>query len=104
MLASVVERTQEIGVRRAFGATRVQIVRQFTVEAVLLCVAGGAAGIPAGALLAWAVAISGGWPVAIAPSSVILAVGLAAGVGLGSGIYPARRAASLDPAAALRED
>ena len=104
MLASVAERTQEIGIRRAFGATRRQIVRQFAVEAALLCVAGGVAGVPAGAALAWGVAALGGWPVAISGSSIVIAIALAASVGLGFGIYPARRAAALDPAEALRAD
>lgn len=104
MLANVVERTQEIGLRRAFGATRPQIVAQFAVEAALLCAAGGLAGVPAGAAFAWGMAALGGWPVAISVESVVLAVALAAGVGLGFGIYPARRAAALDPAAALRAE
>jgi putative ABC transport system permease protein len=104
MLASVAERTHEIGVRRAFGARRRDIVGQFAVEAALLCLAGGAAGVPAGALLALLVALAGGWPVAISGVSILLALGLAALVGLAFGIYPARLAARLDPVVALRAD
>ena len=104
MLASVVERTHEIGIRRAFGATRSQIVRQFTIEAAVLCVAGGVAGVPAGALAAWMAAAAGAWPVSISAASVAFALTLAVAVGLTAGIYPARRAASLDPVLALRAE
>jgi putative ABC transport system permease protein len=104
MLANVTERTHEIGVRRAFGARRREIVAQFAVEATALCLAGGLAGVPVGALAALIVAIAGGWPVAISAASIAIALALAAAVGLGFGIYPARVAARLDPAAALRAE
>jgi len=104
MLASVAERTHEIGVRRAFGARRREIVRQFALEAAILCTAGGVAGVPLGIVGAALVAALGGWPVTVTFASVALALVLAAGVGMVFGIYPARTAAALDPAAALRAE
>jgi len=102
MLASVAERTSEIGVRRAAGARRRDVLAQFAAEAGLLCVAGGVAGVPLGALLAALIAAGAGWPVAIAPSAVVIALLLAATVGMAFGTWPARRAAMLDPVDALR--
>ena len=102
MLASVVERTAEIGVRRAFGATRRAVVAQFAMEAGLLCGAGGVAGVLVGVALAGAIALAAGWPVSVSPGAVLVALALAAGVGLVFGIYPARLASRLDPAEALR--
>ena len=102
MLASVVERTQEIGVRRAVGATRADIVKQFGFEASVLCVAGGVAGIPLGAVFSAVVAITGDWPVSISVGSVVLALALAASVGITFGLYPARVAACIEPIDALR--
>jgi putative ABC transport system permease protein len=102
MLASVAERTQEIGVRRAFGARRAEITTQFALEAAVLCVAGGIAGVPLGAVLSAIVAMAAGWPVSISMWSVVLAIALAAGVGMLFGIYPARVAASITPIEALR--
>jgi len=104
MLASVAERTHEIGVRRAFGAREKEVVAQFAVEASLLCIAGGAIGVPVGVALSAVVAWLAQWPVSISPLSVALALGLAAGVGLLFGIYPAKVAANLDPVAALRAE
>lgn len=102
MLASVAERTAEIGVRRAAGARRRDVLAQFAAEAALLCLAGGLAGIPLGAALAALIAAGANWPVAIAPASVGLALLLAATVGMAFGTYPAHRAAMLDPVEALR--
>jgi putative ABC transport system permease protein len=102
MLASVTERTQEIGVRRAFGATRRDVIVQFAAEAALLCAAGGGAGLVVGTVLAGLVAWLAGWPVAISPLAVVLALALSTGVGLTFGIYPARVASLVEPVEALR--
>jgi len=103
MVASVTERTQEVGVRRAVGASRRSVLMQFAGEAAALGVAGGAIGLPAGALAAWASARLAGWPVAISGSTVAFALTLALAVALMAGIYPARLAASISPIDALRE-
>ena len=102
MLASVAERTQEIGVRRAFGARASEVIAQFAVEATLLSVGGGLVGIPLGVILASLVALLAGWPVAISAGSVILAFSVAVIVGLSFGVYPARMAARIQPIDALR--
>ncbi len=102
MLASVAQRAPEIGVRRAFGARRAEIVQQFTVEAALLCLSGGAVGLPLGVALSWVVSVVAGWPVAISLAGSSLALSVATVVGLAFGIYPASRAACLDPIVALR--
>lgn len=102
MLANVIERTPEIGVRRAFGARRPDILAQFAIESALLCAAGGVAGVPLGALMAAGAAWAGGWPISISPVSVLIALGLATAVGVGFGLYPAQRAAAIQPVDALR--
>jgi len=102
MLASVAERTGEIGVRRALGARRGDITAQFALEAGLLCVAGGIGGVLLGLIFALLVAVTAGWPVVVSARAVALAVALAGAVGLGFGIYPAVVAARLAPAAVLR--
>jgi putative ABC transport system permease protein len=102
MLANVSERTQEIGVRRAFGARRSAIIAQFAIEAVVLCAAGGVAGVPLGVALSAVVAVAAGWPVSLSPWAVLLALGLANAVGLVFGIYPAHVAANIEPVDALR--
>jgi putative ABC transport system permease protein len=102
MLVSVTERTREIGIRKALGATRRNILTQFLVEAVVLCIAGGAVGVGVGALLSNVIRQSMGWNSAMTLSSVVLAFGFAAGVGIVFGVWPARRAAVLDPITALR--
>jgi putative ABC transport system permease protein len=102
MLVSVTERTREIGVRKALGATRGNILMQFLIEAVVLCLLGGAVGVAFGWLAAWAMQAKFSWNTQIAPESVALAFGFSAAVGLLFGVWPARRAARLDPVIALR--
>ncbi|MCB1032953.1 MAG: FtsX-like permease family protein, partial [Acidobacteria bacterium] len=102
MLASVLERTREIGIRRAVGARRRDVLVQFIVESFSISAFGGLAGILMGVIIAKVVAASAGWPTVVTPLSILVATGVAVGVGLASGIYPARRAADLDPIEALR--
>jgi putative ABC transport system permease protein len=101
MLASVLERTREIGVRRAVGATQADIVRQFLVETVMIAVAGGAIGLLFGAALSRLIAWLAGWSTIVTFTSIALAFLVSVGVGLVFGVYPARRAARLDPVEAL---
>jgi len=102
MLVSVTERTREIGVRKALGATRSNIMLQFLIEAIVLCLAGGLLGILAGGGGAVAMARQMNTPTAISVNSILLAFLFSAGVGLLFGVWPARRAAALDPIQALR--
>jgi putative ABC transport system permease protein len=102
MLASVLERTREIGVRRAVGARRRDLLQQFLVESFALSAAGGLVGVLTGVAIARAVALFAGWTTTVTAVSVLLASGVAVAVGLASGVYPAMRAASLDPIEALR--
>ena len=102
MLVSVTERTREIGVRKALGATRRAIMLQFLVEALFLCVLGGLIGVGVGYGAAALMTRVASWDTAVAPQAVIAALAFSAGVGLFFGIWPARRAALLDPIDALR--
>ncbi len=102
MLVSVTERTREIGVRKALGATRANIMFQFLVEAVVLCLLGGAIGIMVGAGGATIFTKYLGWTTVIGSQAVMLAFGFSAAVGVVFGVYPARRAATMDPIVALR--
>jgi len=102
MLVSVTERTREIGVRKAMGATRLDILLQFVVEAVVLCLAGGLVGVFVGSLGAFTLSRLAHWNTLISPGAVLLAFAFSAAVGLFFGIWPARRAATLDPIEALR--
>jgi putative ABC transport system permease protein len=102
MLVSVTERTREIGVRKALGATQSNILFQFLVEALSLCLAGGILGILLGVWVTNLLAKSNGWNTLISPQSIIMAFGFSAAIGLIFGIWPARRAAKLDPIVALR--
>jgi putative ABC transport system permease protein len=102
MLVSVTERTREIGVRKALGATRNNILMQFLVEALVLCLVGGTVGVLLGSLGAIVLSKFAHWNTAISPFSIALAFFFSAVVGLFFGIWPARRAAMLDPIEALR--
>ncbi len=102
MLVSVTERTREIGVRKALGATRFNIMFQFLVEALVLCLVGGLIGILFGSLGAVALSKIAHWNTSISLFAVLLAFLFSALVGLFFGIWPAKRAASLDPIVALR--
>ena len=102
MLVSVTERTREIGIRMALGATRFSIMLQFLVESVTLCLLGGGLGILLGTVAARTLSRFAGWEVFVSPESVGLASAFSVGVGLFFGIWPARRAARLDPIEALR--
>ena len=102
MLVSVTERTREIGVRKALGATRLNIMLQFLIEALVLCVSGGAIGIILGVSTAIVLSRLMHWNTLISPMSIAIAFAFSAGVGLFFGIWPARKAAALDPIIALR--
>lgn len=104
MLASVTERTREIGVRRAIGAKRSQIVGQFLVETTVLSLVGGFLGIALGVALPGLITHFAGMATAVKPWTLFLSVGISLGVGLVFGIYPALRAARLDPIRALRHE
>ena len=102
MLVSVTERTREIGVRKALGATRRAIMIQFLVEALFLCVLGGILGVAVGYGASELMTRVAQWEPAVAPQAVFIAISFSAGIGLFFGIWPARRAALLDPIDALR--
>jgi putative ABC transport system permease protein len=102
MLVSVTERTREIGVRKALGATRFNILLQFLMESVVLCLLGGAIGIGAGMVAASQLSRVMGWPTVVDGTSVAIAFAFASAVGVGFGVWPARRASALDPIEALR--
>ncbi len=104
MLVSVTERTREIGVRMAVGASRGDILTQFLIEAVVISAIGGVIGIIIGATGSQAAAALGDWPLRLESSSVLLAFGFSAAVGIFFGYYPARKAAHLDPIEALRHE
>jgi putative ABC transport system permease protein len=104
MLASVLERRREIGLLRAIGARRQDIVQRFLREALVICVAGALVGVAFGAVLAYAIAAFAGWQVAWAPLGVLASVLVCVSIGLGFSIYPARQAAALDPIAAIRDE
>lgn len=104
MLVSVTERTKEIGVRRAVGATERDILRQFLVESVMQCVVGGLLGIAAGFACALALRTWTSFPASVQTWVAVLGLGLSSAIGLFFGIYPAVRAARLDPVAALRSE
>jgi putative ABC transport system permease protein len=102
MLASVLERTREIGVRLACGATGRDIMTQFLVEAAAVSFAGGLVGVVLGVSLAWTIAAAAGWTTVVSAWSIVLAFGVSAAVGITFGYVPARKAAALDPIECLR--
>ena len=102
MLATVLERTREIGVRRAVGAKRHDIMRQFLVEAVVICLLGCAIGVIVGYVISRSITFYAGWPTIVSLFSIVLAVGVSTAVGMVFGIYPAIKAAKLDVIDSLR--
>lgn len=104
MLVSVTERTREIGLRRAVGAKAVDIRRQFLVEAVTLCLIGGALGIVIALVITLGIAAIADWPVLVQWPEIVLAFGFSGLIGIFFGFYPARKAAAKDPIEALRTE
>jgi putative ABC transport system permease protein len=104
MLASILERTHEIGVRRAVGGRKRDVLHQFLVEAILISFVGGLLGIACGFGLSRLVAVMAGWSTIITVNSILLAFIVSVSVGLIFGIYPAAKAARLDPVEALRHE
>jgi putative ABC transport system permease protein len=104
MLVSVTERTREIGLRLALGARRADVARLFLIEALLICLIGGALGVGAGTAASSALAHLAGWPIFLGAETLLAALAFAATVGMAFGYYPARKAARLLPAVALRSD
>ncbi|HVY40209.1 MAG TPA: ABC transporter permease [Polyangia bacterium] len=102
MLVSVTERTREIGVRMAVGATPADILMQFLVEALTLAIAGGLVGVTLGVFSAGRLAARFGWPMLVRPDVVVISVAFSGIVGVVFGLYPARKASRLDPIEALR--
>jgi putative ABC transport system permease protein len=102
MLVSVTERTREIGIRLAIGATAGDVQRQFLIEAMVMSLIGGAIGIVFGVGLAYAISATVGWPILISPAAIAGASVVAVAVGVFFGYYPAQKAAQLDPIEALR--
>jgi len=102
VLATVLERTREIGIRRSIGARRFDIVRQFLTESVLISVGGGLLGIGFGFFLAWLIAQTAEWKTIVTTASVIIAFGVSVAVGVVFGIYPAVKASQINPIDALR--
>jgi putative ABC transport system permease protein len=102
VLATVLERTREIGIRRSIGARRGDIIRQFLFESILISIGGGVVGIAFGYFLSWLIARAAEWNTIVTPSSIGIAFGVSVAVGIVFGIYPARKASRIDPIEALR--
>jgi putative ABC transport system permease protein len=103
MLASVAERTREVGIRRAVGATRPEVAAHFLAESTLLTASGGVLGIGMGLLGSALIQRYAGWMTAVSPVMLLVALATALAVGIGFGFYPAWRAANLEPMVALRQ-
>ena len=101
MLASVLERTREIGVRRAVGARQRDVVRQFLIETTIISLTGGVAGILLGVGLSQLIGVLAGWSTIVTTASIVLAFGVSVAIGIVFGLYPAVRASRLDPVKAL---
>ena len=101
MLASVMERTREIGIRRAIGAKRRDVIRQFLIETTIISLAGGVLGVVVGVALSRLIGYLAGWSTIVTTTSIVLAFFVSVTIGLVFGLYPAARAASLDPVKAL---
>jgi len=104
MLASVTERTREIGIRRAIGAKRMQIVYQFLIETVVLSTTGGLIGLGLGVLIPSLITYFSGMATVITPEGILLPLIISLGIGIIFGLYPAIRAARVDPIVALRHE
>jgi putative ABC transport system permease protein len=104
MLMAVAERTREIGIRKSLGARRADILRQFLAESAMIATLGGALGIGTGIMLSVLVNVATPLPATVSPMSILLGVVLGGGVGVVAGVYPASRAARLDPIVALRQE
>src|SRR6185437_1770731 len=102
MLVSVTERTREIGIRMAVGATEADVQRQFLIEALVLAGVGGVIGIFFGLITSWLISAFASWPVDVSLVSIVVAALFSAGIGIFFGFYPAKKAARLDPIEALR--
>jgi putative ABC transport system permease protein len=102
MLVSVTERTQEIGLRKALGAAEQDILSQFLIEAVIVSATGGVIGVVIGAGIVWIVGSASPLMTVISPLAIGMSLTISGGIGLFFGVFPARRAAKLDPIVALR--
>ena len=104
MLASVTERTREIGIRRAIGAKRKQIIYQFLIETVVLSMAGGLVGLGIGVLIPFMITHFSGMPTVITCDGILLPLFISMAIGIVFGLYPAMNAARVDPIVALRHE
>jgi putative ABC transport system permease protein len=104
MLVTVTERTKEIGIRKAVGAKRADILSQFLIEAVIVCMIGGGIGVFIGLGISWAVASLQSWRYIMPLYAITLGIGVSAAIGLFFGIYPATKASRLDPVIALTKE